>query len=278
MLYKRHVFGETSKKCLSFFVGEFIAPEGSWEDDFRNLAFGMFFKVWKVKKTSIDWSRHGHNCAPVISEAIAISRRVGKILENRIEWKKPVGCLRLGNHLLPSDMKLNMGFINKPLEGILLLTMEGNKGVSFSILNWWHGEKIKTSCVFCFNPCFFGKIDKPTNFWWESRFVTLLGTNISHLGKMKIIFKSTFWGDMLVARRGNFLYPRHFFSTMVLLETGKKKDNLLRRWIHESRGITVVFLAGKEQQHFFSGSHQKKEMIFTRWAPTSCNWGYTSYR
>ena len=155
MLYKRHVFGETSKKCLSFFVGEFIAPEGSWEDDFRNLAFGMFFKVWKVKKTSIDWSRHGHNCAPVISEAIAISRRVGKILENRIEWKKPVGCLRLGNHLLPSDMKLNMGFINKPLEGILLLTMEGNKGVSFSILNWWHGEKIKTSCVFCFNPCIF---------------------------------------------------------------------------------------------------------------------------
>ena len=185
MLCKRHFFlVKLPKRVCLFFVGDFFVPERLWEDDFRILAFGIFFfKMEGEKKTSIDWSRHSHNCAPVISEAIAISRRVGKILENRIEWKKPVGCLRLGNHLLPSDMKSNVGFINKPLEGILLFTMEGNKGVSFSMLNWWHGEKIKASCVFCFNPCFFGKIDKPTNFWWESRFVTLLGTNISHLGE-----------------------------------------------------------------------------------------------
>ena len=140
-----------------FFLLGILLPRkdcGKMISEFWPLAF-FFQNVEGEKKTSIDWSRRSHNCAPVISEAIAISRRVGKILENRIEWKKPVGCLRLGNHLLPSDMKSNVGFINKPLEGILLFTMEGNKGVSFSMLNWWHGEKIKTSCVFCFNPCFF---------------------------------------------------------------------------------------------------------------------------
>ena len=31
--------------------------------------------------------------------------------------------------------------------------------------------------------------------------VTLQGTNISHIGKRKIIFKSDFWWDMLVPRR-----------------------------------------------------------------------------
>jgi len=31
--------------------------------------------------------------------------------------------------------------------------------------------------------------------------ITLQGTNISHLGKRKIIFKMPFWGDMLVPRR-----------------------------------------------------------------------------
>ena len=34
----------------------------------------------------------------------------------------------------------------------------------------------------------------------------LQGTNISHLGKRKIIFKMPFWGDMLVPRRVYFAY------------------------------------------------------------------------
>ena len=35
----------------------------------------------------------------------------------------------------------------------------------------------------------------------EAGYITLQGTNISHLGKRKIIFKMPFWGDMLVPWR-----------------------------------------------------------------------------
>ena len=49
-IQKTRFFGETSKTCLFFFVGEFIAPEGLWEDDFRNLAFGIFFQTLEGEK------------------------------------------------------------------------------------------------------------------------------------------------------------------------------------------------------------------------------------
>ena len=38
---------------------------------------------------------------------------------------------------------------------------------------------------------------------------TLQGTNISHLGKMKIIFKSALGGNMLVPRRVYLFLPIH---------------------------------------------------------------------
>ena len=40
--------------------------------------------------------------------------------------------------------------------------------------------------------------------WRSERMPTLRGTNISHLGNMKIIFKHTLGGDMLVSSRVNF--------------------------------------------------------------------------
>ena len=41
---------------------------------------------------------------------------------------------------------------------------------------------------------------------------TLQGTNISHLGKRKIIFKIPFWGDMLVPWKTTFLLGLRIFS------------------------------------------------------------------
>lgn len=51
MLCKRHFFlVKLPKRVCLFFVGDFFVPERLWEDDFRILAFGIFFSKWKVKK------------------------------------------------------------------------------------------------------------------------------------------------------------------------------------------------------------------------------------
>ena len=48
---KRHVFGGTSKSVFLFFVGEFIAPERLWEDDFSEFwRLAYFFKMEGGKK------------------------------------------------------------------------------------------------------------------------------------------------------------------------------------------------------------------------------------
>ena len=51
---------------------------------------------------------------------------------------------------------------------------------------------------------------------------TLQGTNISHLGKRKIIFKSDFWWDMLIPRKFFFLEHACFW------EVRKEKGWMLR--------------------------------------------------
>ena len=78
----------------------------------------------------------------------------------------------------------------------------------------------------CCEPCPGIMESEPTFFWFV--FVdTLQGTNISHLGKRKIIFKMPFWGDMLVSWRvggqtvglrlrqlcGREVLPTFFFGT-----------------------------------------------------------------
>ena len=58
---------------------------------------------------------------------------------------------------------------------------------------------------------------------------TLQGTNISHLGKRKIIFKMPFLGDMLVPWR---VFFAEFFFVLVVFLGGKKerKEERLVRW------------------------------------------------
>ena len=46
---------------------------------------------------------------------------------------------------------------------------------------------------------------------------TLQGTNMSHLGKRKIIFKSVFWWDMLVPRRVFHKIPSFYSKHLVSL-------------------------------------------------------------
>ena len=62
---------------------------------------------------------------------------------------------------------------------------------------WWEAPFIlEVYLVWVISVCFFmlsGTMQNACN--------TLQGTNISHLGKRKIIFKSEFWWDMLVPKR-----------------------------------------------------------------------------
>ena len=71
---------------------------------------------------------------------------------------------------------------------------------------------------------------------WKSKWHTLQGINISHVGKRKIIFKMPFWGDMLVPLEGIYIHENPHINP----STFHERYINIPQFIHES-GFLGVF-------------------------------------
>ena len=107
---------------------------------------------------------------------------------------------------------------------------------------------------------------------------TLQGTNISHLGKRKIIFKSDFWWDMLIPRR---VYIRVRIYVYILFHHSQcTSDQDHRGWLETRRSgssfaalVRFCFLDSSMKRWGFSmffGAEWKDDSLMFQRGPMLC--------